>query len=415
MDVNPASRKLRKYVTRQGVDACVVITALLLAFLGVFAVFDATFASNLAAGNPVWRKPFDHFVGIVCAIGAYLIAVKLGSDRLRKLALPVFLGVFVLCILVLFFGTDAWGARRRLWMFQPAEFMKPAMILFCAYFATLAIPAVRKRTKGFIAWLDGRFVPIFVRVLPFVFAVATFALIEIEPDLGTAMVVLGIFGGMLFFGLGYRLLGRRYIAVAAVLALVAGGAFVGFAFSKGYRVDRLQSFLHRWDPAYVDQAGHQSALAEKAYAMAGPGGTGLLKGIAKQKLPAADTDFVFVTIAEELGLVGALLVIFGLAALAFRLIFLSTICTSLFSKLVLAGTGWWIGLQSAFNLAVAGVLVPSVGIPLPFISDGSSSLMALGIALGMCQAVLAAEVLRNVQRAPSVDRGRDRWARISGA
>jgi cell division protein FtsW len=149
--------------------------------------------------------------------------------------------------------------------------------------------------------------------------------------------------------------------------------------------------------------------------MAGPGGTGLLKGIAKQKLPAADTDFVFVTLAEELGLVGALLLIGAFAILSFRLLYLGSLCTSIFSKTIVAGTGWWIGLQSVFNLAVANVMVPSVGIPLPFISDGSSSLVAMGIALGMCQAVLAAEVARKVQRAPSVERGRDRWARISGA
>lgn len=415
MEVAQPKHKLRKYVTQNGVDACVVITALLLASLGVFAVFDASFASNLANGNPVWRKPFDHFVGIVAAVGAYWVAVKFGSDRLKKLAFPIFLTAFALCVLVLFYGTDAWGARRRLGFFQPAEFMKPAMILFCAYFASLAIPPLKKRVRGTIAWLDGRFIPIFVRALPFLLAGITFVLIEIEPDLGTAMVVLGIFGGMLFFGLGQKLLGKRYLWVAGVMVLLAGVAFMGLAFNKGYRAERMNSFFHRWDPAFVDAAGHQSALAEKAYAMAGPGGTGLLKGIAKQKLPAADTDFIFVTIAEELGIIGALLVIAGVALLAFRLIYLSTLCTSIFTKLIVAGTGWWIGLQSAFNLSVAGVLVPSVGIPLPFISDGSSSLVALGIALGMCQAALAKEVERKVQRATSVDRGRDRWARISGA
>jgi cell division protein FtsW len=415
MEVTQPKNRLRKYITQNGADVCVVVTAVLLAMLGVFAVFDATFAGNLANGNPVWRKPVDHFIGLLIAAAAYWFVVKLGSDRLRKIAFPVFMAVFALCILVLFFGTDAWGARRRLGFFQPAEFMKPAMILFCAYFASLAIPPLKRKVRGFVSWLDGKFVPIFVRALPFVLAGTTFVLIELEPDLGTAMVVIGIFGGMLFFGLGQKLLGRRYLAVAGALVLLACLAFVGLAMNKGYRAERMQSFFHRWDPAYVDAAGHQSALAEKAYAMAGPGGTGLLKGIAKQKLPAADTDFIFVTIAEELGIVGALLVIIGVAFLSFRLIFLSTLCSSIFAKLVVAGAGWWIGLQSAFNLSVAGVLVPSVGIPLPFISDGSSSLVALGIALGMCQAALAKEVERKVQRAPSVDRGRDRWARISGA
>src|SRR5688500_791919 len=168
MDVAPPKHKLRRYITAHGVDACVITTSLLLALLGVFAVFDASFAANLANDNPVWRKPFDHAVGILCGVGAYVIAVRLGSERLRKLAFPAFLAVFALCIAVLFYGTDAWGARRRLGFFQPAEFMKPAMILFCAYFAALAIPPFRRRVRGFVAWLDGKFVPIFVRVIPFV-------------------------------------------------------------------------------------------------------------------------------------------------------------------------------------------------------------------------------------------------------
>ena len=415
MEVAPTKNKLRKYVTAKGADACVLATAVLLGLFGVFAVFAASFATDLADGVSPWRKPFEHFLGLGVGAIAFLVAIKMGSDKLRKWAFPIFLIVFGLCVAVLFIGTDAWGARRRLWFFQPAEFMKPAVILFCAYYATLALPAFNKKARGVIGWLDRKFVPVLVRLLPLVLVGFAFLLIEFEPDLGTAMIVAGIFGGLLFFGLGQKLFGPKYLLIAGALALVACVGVVGLAYGKAYRVERLTSFFQRWEPAYVDGAGHQSALAEKAYAMAGPGGTGLLKGIAKQKLPAADTDFIFVTIAEELGLVGALLVIGGLVTMSFRLIFLSTLCSSLFSKLILAGTGWWIGLQSAFNLAVAGVLMPSVGIPLPFLSDGSSSLVAIGIALGMCQAVLAKEVTRKAKDAPSVDRGRDRWARISGA
>jgi cell division protein FtsW (lipid II flippase) len=254
-----------------------------------------------------------------------------------------------------------------------------------------------------------------MRVLPLALLIGAFLLIEKEPDLGTAMIVGGIFAGMLYFGLGKTLFGQRSIAITSVL-LVGGVAVIfAMALGTGYRADRLTSFLQRWDKHFVDGAGHQSALAEKAYAMAGPLGTGPLRGIAKQKLPAADTDFIFVTVAEEFGLLGSLLIILALAVISFRLIFLSTLCTSLFAKLILCGVGWWIGLQSTFNLAVAGVLIPSVGIPLPFLSDGSSSLVAIGIALGMCQAVLKQEANEKAAHAPSVNRGRDRWARISGA
>jgi len=412
---NPVKSKLRKYVTSRGVDASVVITAVALALFGIFIVFDASFAADMSAGQVTWHKPFEHAAGIAAAIAAYYVAFKIGSDRLRRKAFFWFLLGIALCVAVLLFGSEAWGAKRRLIFFQPAELMKPAMVLFCAYYATLALPAFRKKCRSTIDKLDGRFVPFFVRALPLLLVGAVFVLIELEPDLGTAMIVVGIFLGMLFMGLGKKIFGRKYVHFTVGIAILGLAAFGVLAFGKGYRVDRLTSFFNRWDAAYVDGAGHQPALAEKAYAMAGPGGVGPLKGIAKQKLPAADTDFVFVTIGEEFGLVGALLVIGCLAVISFRLLFLASLCTSLFSKLVLAGTGWWIGLQSAFNLAVAGVLVPSVGIPLPFLSDGSTSLVAIGIALGMCQAVLAKEVEPKVQRAASVDRGRDRWAHISGA
>lgn len=411
----PIKSKLSKYVTDRGVDACVVITSLLLAVFGIFVVFDASFASDLSSGAAVWKKPLEHALGIGAGIIAYWIAFKMGSDKLRKTAFLWFLVGTGLCVAVLFFGTEAWGAKRRLVIFQPAELMKPAMVLFCAYYACLALPEFRKKCRGLIAKLDGRFVPFIVRALPLLLVALVFGLIELEPDLGTGMIVVGIFLGMLFMGLGKKIFGSKYVHFTAGIVVLGLVVFGLLAFGKGYRVDRLTSFFNRWEPAYVDGAGHQPALAEKAYAIAGPGGVGPLKGIAKQKLPAADTDFVFVTIGEEFGLVGGLLVIAGLAVISFRLIYLSSLCTSLFSKLILAGTGWWIGIQSTFNLAVAGVLMPSVGIPLPFLSDGSTSIVAIGIALGMCQAVLAKEVGRRVKRAPSVDRGRDRWAHISGA
>ena len=407
--------KLRRYVTSAGVDPWVVGCSLVLALFGVFVVFDASFASDLSHGASVWKKPIEHLAGVGFGIFAYLIAVRMGADRLRKAAFPIFLIVLSLCVAVLFFGTDAWGARRRLWLFQPAEFMKPAMVLFCAWFAALTLPKFAKKCRGTIAKLDGKVVPAFLRMFPLALAAAAFLLIEREPDLGTAMIAIGIFAGMLYFGLGETLFGKRSALITTGLIFTGVVVIFVMAFGTGYRADRLTSFFQRWERSHVDDSGHQSALAEKAYAMAGPLGVGPLKGIAKQKLPAADTDFVFVTVAEEFGLVGSLLVISGLAVISFRLIFLGTLCTTLFSRLVLCGAGWWIGLQSAFNLAVAGVLVPSVGIPLPFLSDGSSSLVAIGIALGMCQAVIKKEARRKLTDAPSLDRGRDRWARISGA
>lgn len=405
---------LSRYVTDKGVDPWVVGIALLASLVGVLAVFDASFANALSSGSSQFAKPGMQLFGVGAAIVAYWVATKLGVPWLKRLAPWIALLMIVFVAFVPFYGAEVGGARRRLGPVQPAELLKPTMILLCAWLATVALPTWKRKCRDLVEKLDHRVLPILARLGFFLYIAAAFVLVEIQPDLGTAMVVGGIPLGMLFMGLGGKLFGKRYIWVA-LSVILAGFLVMGIlAFTKGYRFDRIASFWDRWDPVHVDASGHQSAMAEKYLALGGAAGAGPLRGMAKQRLPAADTDFIYVTIGEEFGLIGSFLVITGLAVLSFRLIFLGSLCTSLFAKLIISGTGWWVGLQSVFNLMVAGVFMPAVGIPLPFISYGSSSLLALGIALGMCQAALRAEIaaVRN-KHAPSVDRGRYRRARLS--
>jgi cell division protein FtsW (lipid II flippase) len=106
-------------------------------------------------------------------------------------------------------------------------------------------------------------------------------------------------------------------------------------------------------------------------------------------LPAATTDFVWATVGEETGIWGSFIVLGVLAGIVFRLLYLARMAKTRFDMLLLFGVGSWIGIQTCVNVMMANAFLPAIGIPLPFISSGGSSLVALWMALGACQATLA--------------------------
>jgi cell division protein FtsW len=154
-------------------------------------------------------------------------------------------------------------------------------------------------------------------------------------------------------------------------------------------MDRILNHGQRWEDANRDDVGYQTVQSETAMANAGPFGTGIGVGRAKHMLPAATTDFVLATVAEETGLIGSLVILALLAALAWRLLQLAHRTRGSYGKLVLLGIALWIGVQSSINVMMANGTLPAIGIPLPFISSGGSSLLALMAAMGIAQSVVA--------------------------
>jgi cell division protein FtsW len=279
--------------------------------------------------------------------------------------------ITAVALLAVFGFTSSNGAHRWIKLpgvsLQPSEVSKLALIIFLAYF-------LEKR-----AGEEGDFWRTFV---PCGFITAMLAgLVVIEPDLGTAMMLALIFIVMIYTA-GARL---KHLALAAAPALIMVSGLLIFV---PWRLKRLITFLDPWaDP---QGSGFQVVQSLIAVGSGGPNGLGFAQG--KQKmffLPFAHSDFIFAVIGEELGLVGALAVVAVFALFLWRGVRTALLAPDRFGMLLSLGIVTSIVAQALFNISVVLSLVPTKGIPLPFISYGGSSLVptlaAVGILLNVSQ------------------------------
>jgi cell division protein FtsW len=245
--------------------------------------------------------------------------------------------------------------------FQPAEMAKPALILFLAFF-------LETRLKTMDDWRH--------TLLPAVIPAVLFAILIVkQPDLGTALVCLGISGAILYAA-GMRLRYFGYALIPIVPALCYLVLFVP------WRLARIMAFLFPGrDPQGIGFHINQSLIA------VGTGGiTGLGLMESKQKLfylPEPHTDFVYAVISEELGLVGAVLVALLFFIFAWRGFRAALRGRDGFARLLATGITIMIVLQAFFNISVVLALLPTKGIPLPFISYGGSSLFMMLASVGV--------------------------------
>jgi cell division protein FtsW len=196
-----------------------------------------------------------------------------------------------------------------------------------------------------------------------------------EPDFGTSAVLVGIVTMMVFAaGLTYR-----YVFGAALVLLPAA---MLIAMSSAYRIERLKTFLDPWK----DPLGQGFQIIHSLYAVGTGGvfGKGLMAGVEKlYYLPEPHTDFIFAVIAEELGLVGTTLVLAAFALIAWRGLRASLLAPDRFGSLVAVGITLMVVLQALVNISVVTSLLPTKGIPLPFVSAGGSSLLISMVAMGI--------------------------------
>ncbi len=369
-----------------------LITLGLVAF-GLVMVYSATSASAaLGNGDPMSflkRQAVYALIGVVLMT----IASRFDYHRLRYLSPPLLLASFVLCVAVLVVGPSINGAHRWFVLgpasFQPSELAKLSLCVFAAvYLARRRAP----RTFGELAKPLG--------ILAIVFC----GLIVVEPDLGTTITI----GGMMLAILLVAGVPVRLLVVATVLALGLGMLAI---YMEPYRRARVFSFLDPWSDA--QGAGFQIVQATIGIGSGGVTGAGLGEGVGKiSYLPEAHTDMIFAVIGEELGLIGATLVIGAFALLAFAGFRIAMRCRDPFGKLLAAGITALVCGQAAINLAAALGIAPLTGIPLPFVSYGGSSLVVLLAAMGI---LLNIAVNERVVGASVRDRsGRDRRARSTG-
>jgi len=296
---------------------------------------------------------------------ALFLAIRMDYRRLRERSVVFgLLGAStLLLILVLFLPTvnetHRWIRLGSL-SFQPAELAKVALILFLAYY----LEKKEGRTHEALT------------VVPALLIVGWFAfLVFIQPDLGSAATLMLISFVVLFLA-GVRL---RYFAALGVMAL----PLVFYAVSSAaYRRDRIEAFINPWSDARG--SGYQIIQSMIALGTGGLTGVGLMEG--RQKLfylPYPYSDFIYAVLGEELGFLGAAAVLAGFLLLLWRGIRAASLAPDAFSRYLAAGLTFSIVLQAFINVSVVLGLLPTKGIPLPFISAGGSSLLITLFSVGL--------------------------------
>ena len=394
--------------TRRLSDPLLFWLALLLTGIGLLFIFDAGYARSLRDGRGMIPREFLMqipflVVGVVLALNLS----KLNPVKLKRWSIGIFLVGMLSLVAVEIpgIGVEMSGAHRWIgrapFLVQPAEFFKVAAIIYLAgVFADRKVwPTKLPKFQNWAAKMDALALPKLERCLPALWILIGIILIEKEPDLGTAAVVAATAFAMFILGS----VSRSTLIIGLVLAVV-GTVFMVKA--QPYRMERITNHGQRWDPKNVDDVGYQTVQSELAQATGQWIGVGVGAGRAKHVIPAPTTDFVMATVGEEFGLFGTVSVLGLLGAFVARLIYLSRLAPTRFGMLFLGGTACWIAVQTATNVMMANGTVPAIGIPLPFVSSGGSSLIALWMAVGLCQSVLRPVP---VAKEALVEADRDRW------
>lgn len=398
------------------VDPALFGLGVLITLLGMVIIFDAGYARSMATGKGLVPAEFTkQGIFFLLSMGVFAVSMLLNRDTLKKLAKPFMWLCFGSLIAVELIGKVQNGARRWISLgplgdIQPAEFAKLAIVLYLAAALANKSPWPTEWPKRWKQneWLMKVAIPKIERIWPAVVAVVLLFLIEREKDLGTGAIVF-FTAVVMILSVG---ISKKSLLIGTTIVVMGGGFMV---MKESYRMDRIMNHLAMWDPKNVDDTGFQSCQSQLAMASGGLTGVGIGNGRAKYILPATTTDFVMATVGEEFGVLGPVALLGLVGAMCWRMWTLAQRSADTFSKLVLMGVAWWFGIQACTNLMMANAFLPAIGIPFPFISSGGSSLLALWLAIGICQIVAAPSAAEEGSYAS----GRNRWgngrARVPGA
>jgi len=382
MSTNVNSSKYSKIFTRPELPYFLIIwSTIFLCALGLTMVLSSSTVTSLQENGNSYsifiRQFFFLIIGAVFAYWAFRVQGYVWP-RLEKVSLSISI-VILLLPFIPSLGKNINGNRNWIeiggFTLQPSEFAKFGLILWCAF-------QLRK-----IDVTSGKN-PI---LLIFPGLVVIEILILSERDMGTAFLVLIIFAGILFIS-GAPI--KHFIGVITLAAIISAVLI----FSNSYRLSRFSALFDPFDEKYYKFSGWQPAHSIMGLASGGLWGSGL--GASKQKwanLAEAHTDFIFSVIGEELGLLGTLLVLALYAVLIYSILRVAIKTKDDFSRYVAAGIACWLIAQVAVNIGSVTSLIPVIGVTLPFISYGGSSLLANLIAVGY--------VLGVARRTPEISEG----------
>lgn len=346
--------------TRASYDYMVLFVVILLVLFGIVMIFSSSYYRAMTTEE--FSNDMLYFVkkqfrnGLLGFVGMFIMS-NFPYRHLRRFTLPAYIIGCILLILLIPFGTVANGQKRWLWGFQPSEIVKITTTLFLAHFLCIHKDYLKDFT-GFIKCLAVVAIPC--------------AMIAVT-NFSTALL-LALIGGTILFAAGFDI---KYFAYVSG-PVVGAGAIAILLPGLRYRLTRIQIWL---DP-FSDPTDKGYQIIQGLYALASGGLFGLGLGQSRQKtfLPEAYNDIIFAIIAEELGMLGAALIILLFAILVWRGIKIAINAQDQFGSLVATGITAQIAFQSIINIAVTTNTIPNTGQPLPFVSYGGTS---LAIAMSM--------------------------------
>ena len=344
-----------------------ILSVILLMILSLFMIYSASY---------IWAEykfdnPFKYVInqGIFVLLGIFLLFIvsKINYKIYYDKANLILLICLILLILVLIPGLGIVRNGSRSWFgigsfsIQPSEFSKIGLIIFTSKYLSKSNKFLKDYKKG---------------VFPILFILLLiFGLIMLEPDFGTGMIIVVTIIALLFIA-GVNMKFFLYFCLLGIMGIV------GLIIISPYRMDRITSFLNPWS----DPLGTGFQIIQSLYAI-GPGGlfgTGYLNSRQKNfYLPEPQTDFIFSIIAEEFGIVGALVVLSLFALLLTCCIKITLKQEDKFAKYLCFGLTFQLIVQVIMNLSVVIGLIPVTGVTLPFLSYGGSSLLTSLIGIGI--------------------------------
>jgi rod shape determining protein RodA len=376
MTVLPYSRLAvtRSRIAVPRLDWVLVSVTAVIVLVGTLLVWSATSTNDtLTQGHPT-AYLHKHLVNV--AIGLVLAASVMATDhRWVRIVTPlVFAASIVGLLLVLVMGSTINGSRSWLMLggmsIQPAEFAKLAVV-------TMSAMLVAERTEN----SRGRGINGVDVLLMLGIAGIPAALIMLQPDLGTMLVLSAtVFGVLSVAGVP-----RRWLSGLFCAGVVFAGLVVAAGVLKQYQINRFMAFTN---PALDPRgAGYNTTQARIAIGNGGLFGRGLFDGSQTRSrfVPEQHTDFIFTVAGEELGLIGAGLLILLFAVLIWRALWISRNADDMFGRVAAAGIACWFAFQTFQNIGMCLGIMPVTGVPLPLVSYGGSSMFASFMALGLLQ------------------------------
>ena len=387
---------------RHQADFTILVAVVALTAIGILMVYSSSAMKAYLQDDDTLSIVGPQIGWAALGIAAMAGMMRVDYRYLRLVSVPLFaFAIFLLVVVLLppmgplqprvIGGSARWLQIGPLPALHPAEIAKLALVIYLAHWFAKRGTKIRGLWTGTI--------PFLIIIGPVV------ALIFVEPDLGTTIVV-GLTAFTMFFLAGANLVHVGAMMVLAVAALVVAGL-------QGYQLDRIRAWLNPW--AYPSTIGFHTIQGLLALGLGGILGAGLGESrlAGGLFLPNASNDYIFAIIGEEFGLIGGAIVVALFVVLAYAGIRTALAAPDTFGALLAAGITAWLCIQAFINIGVVVTLIPVTGITLPFISAGGSSLTISLAAVGILLSISRETVERGTWNDAAADRrGRDGRAHL---